>query len=100
MRNGLQDLCFGDSAVQATPAVLDEKALGEESCEPQQYSRGRYGRPGRGQPGPGKPWPSWSRVFPCDPYALPYRNIYYPAGPFGPRIELCPYVPLSLGPRF
>ncbi|CAD7086062.1 unnamed protein product [Hermetia illucens] len=37
--------------------------------------------------------------FDCDPYMLPYNNIYYPAGPYGPRIELCPYVPLNSSPK-
>lgn len=31
-----------------------------------------------------------------EPYMLPFNSIYYPAGPFGPRILLCPYVPLGL----
>ncbi|XP_037911643.1 uncharacterized protein LOC119651894 [Hermetia illucens] len=42
-------------------------------------------------PGPGG-------IFACDPYMLPYSNVYYPAGPFGPRVELCPYVPLTDSP--
>ncbi|XP_037911839.1 uncharacterized protein DDB_G0284459-like [Hermetia illucens] len=41
----------------------------------------------------GGPFPRVRDV--CDPYMLPYTTDYFPAGPHGPRVQLCPYVPLQ-----
>ncbi|CAD7086237.1 unnamed protein product [Hermetia illucens] len=71
MRNGLQDESPWPSRIQ-TAAPLPTRSTFEKADSESVTCPGSI----------------------CDPYMLPYSTFYYPAGPYGPRICLCPYVPL------
>ncbi|CAD7086059.1 unnamed protein product [Hermetia illucens] len=112
MRNGLQDECGNrlrqmsysyDRRPGSCPTSFNvyssrsvcsgrDRSL-RERCEGPTDRSGR--RSGRGSTRRDRKGDNDNEYTDSEPFTIPYRTTYYPAGPFGPRIELCPYVPIT-----